>query len=149
MRESCDCNHLEQLREKQQHYQDLTLEIGRIQGLMNKGRIVEAQACLRHVSEVINSTHEANWQDFFQQFKSAYSNFFHLIKQASDLTLTPYEERLAAYLSIGLDISDLAMQLGIIETSIKKDLEILKAKFSLEKEDDIRIFIYSLAVEYQ
>lgn len=83
---------------------------------------------------------ENNWENFTVHFKKVHPHFFSgLLEQFPDITAN--EQRLCAYIKIGLNNKEIAQILGVTVGTTKTNLNRLKKKLSLDAEESLRDFI--------
>ncbi len=83
---------------------------------------------------------ESNWENFTIHFKKVHPNFFrNLMEKYPDIT--PNEQRLCAYVKIGLNNKEVAQLLGVTVGTTKTNLNRLKKRLSLQINESLRDFI--------
>jgi len=85
---------------------------------------------------------DKSWDTFKLHFGEVHPNFFNKIdSQFPKLSIN--ERRLCAYIKMGLDNFEIAKMKGASDTALKKAINRLKKKLSLDANDDIRSFIFN------
>lgn len=83
---------------------------------------------------------ENNWENFTVHFEKVHPRFFSgLLEQFPEITAN--EQRLCAYIKIGLNNKEIAQILGVTIGTTKTNLNRLKKKLTLDAEESLREFI--------
>lgn len=85
---------------------------------------------------------ENSWESFTAHFQQVHPGFFKSLTEKFP-AVTPNEERLAAYIRIGLNNKEISQLLGVTIGTTKTNLNRLKKKLSLTGEESIRQFFRS------
>lgn len=89
---------------------------------------------------------ESNWENFTIHFRKVHPHFFRgLAGKYPDIT--PNEQRLCAYIKIGLNNKEIAQILGVTVGTTKTNLNRLKKKLSLQVDESLRNFIVGFSFQ--
>lgn len=106
---------------------------------------VDASDQLNDLISLVNSNldNDLNWKKFRMSFDETHPGFFdRLSKVVSDLTLN--EQKLCAYLFIGLSSNEIAQMLNISLAAVNKSRQRFRKRISLPPEGDILSFLQNL-----
>lgn len=111
--------------------QTLTYSANNKETVKEVGRLIEQSLNL-----------DKDWEDFTLHFDSVHPRFFErLLKQFP--TLTQKELKQCAYIRINISVKEIANLLNITPKGVEKARSRIKAKLSLEKDEDLVSFILS------
>lgn len=91
------------------------------------------------------STHK-NWEELYTHFVQIHPSFFDTLRKHAE-NLTDENLKICTYIKIGLNNSDIAKQMGILESSVKRSQTRIKKKLGLGPEQTLRKFIQHLFID--
>jgi len=86
---------------------------------------------------------ENDWNDFMLHFNNVHPEFFERL-QNNCPQITRSEQKLAAYIRLGLSTNQIAQMLNVTSESIRSNRYRLRKKIGLEKDENIDTFIQNL-----
>ncbi len=101
----------------------------------SEGKTVELQKRLAQLRDF-----DTNWSTFKLYFESVYSDFFASLNK-NHTNLTPNEERLAAFIKMGLTSKEIAGLQNVTKRAVDKARERLKKKMSIQTEINLTDYI--------
>jgi DNA-binding CsgD family transcriptional regulator len=86
-----------------------------------------------------------DFEIFKMNFENVYPSFFTQLQQKAKGELTQLDMKYCAYINMGLSSKEIANLLNIEDTSVRMTKYRLKQKLALSKEEDLGVFISSVA----
>jgi DNA-binding CsgD family transcriptional regulator len=86
-----------------------------------------------------------DFENFKMNFENVYPSFFSQLQQKANGELTQLDMKYCAYINMGLSSKEIANLLNIEDTSVRMTKYRLKQKLALSKEEDLGVFISSVA----
>ena len=83
---------------------------------------------------------DAGWETFRVYFENVYSGFFHSLEQHHN-NLTPNEERLSAFIKMGLTSKEIARLQNVTKRAVDKARERLKKKMAIDAEVNLTEYL--------
>ncbi|MGB3464108.1 MAG: DNA-binding response regulator [Cyclobacteriaceae bacterium] len=119
--------------------------LSEIEKTCNDERTIQDFLKLRKTIENYLRT-ENNWENFTIHFKRVHPQFFSsLLAQFPQITSN--EQRLCAYIKIGLNNKEIAQLLGVTVGTTKTNLNRLKKKLALRADESLRDFIINFSFQ--
>lgn len=100
---------------------------------------------LRRVRKGLNSEikQDDTWAHFKIHFEDVNPDFFEKLTTRCK-GLSQYQQRLCAYLKIGMDTKEIAQIMNVTDASVRSAIYRMKKKIDLSEEDSMRTFLFNL-----
>lgn len=104
------------------------------------GNMGDLEIELKRVKQMLQADARLNWDDFRYYFEQINNDFFDRIRKRHP-NITTHDEKIIAYIKIGLDNKQIADLLNVTQKTVHMQRYRLRKKFEIDRKTDLRRYL--------